>query len=289
MGEPKVFERGFIIGRYPPGYVAFPETTALEIIRGFNARSVRYAPVVKPDRSLEGMVSYRELFRLILESEDVSSKLRSVRAGSLLSRDTPKVVAYQTTASELLKMLRRGGGVLPVVDEEGRVIGQISERHAVDLLSLAGITDITVNELMTKEPVTIEAGSTLREAIALMVEKGVRRLPVVYDDELVGIVQVEDVLHHLVLYEEQLLLGRAERVLSERLWKVVPPLLVTVPLGTHLADALIRMRNDGVSYVLVVDDEELKGIMTERDVVTKLPEIVGEERMIKLMTRHGGV
>lgn len=283
-GNLKIFERGFVIGRYPPGYVAFPDTAVLEVMRGFNTRSVRYAPVVKADRSLEGVVSYREIFNLFIEDGDVAFKLRNVKAGNLLRRDLPRVVAHRTTANELLEMLEKGIGVLPVVDEKDKVIGQISERHAVDMLSLAGVTGVKVDELMTRNPITIEAGSTLEEALARMIERNVRRLPVVYNSELVGIVQVEDIIHYLVLYEEQLLLGKVKRMLSERLWRIMPPLLVTVPPGTDLANALIRMRNDGVSYVLVADDEELKGIVTERDIVTRLPKILGKKRMLELLT-----
>jgi len=99
----------------------------------------------------------------------------------------------------------------PVVDDDGTVIGVVSEtdmltRHAVDLAreALAGEhageelrepDGLTAGDLMTQPAVTITPGGSVEHAARLMYNCRVRRLPVVdADGRLVGIISRADVL-----------------------------------------------------------------------------------------------
>jgi len=55
----------------------------------------------------------------------------------------------------------------------------------------------TVADLMTEEPVTIEAGASVKEAGRIIVRRGHNRLPVVEHGRLVGVVTRVDVLEAL--------------------------------------------------------------------------------------------
>jgi CBS domain-containing protein len=86
-------------------------------------------------------------------------------------------------------------GVLPVTKDD-KPIGVITER---DILRRVVAKDLNIDEkkvedIMTKNPVTIEADSSILEATRLMSENNFRRLLVVKKSKLVGIVTAKDVI-----------------------------------------------------------------------------------------------
>ena len=85
-------------------------------------------------------------------------------------------------------------GSLPVV-EGGRLIGILTDRDIV-LRAVAERVDpqsIIVGDVASRELVTVEPGQDLDEALALMARHRVRRLPVVEDGRLVGMLAQADV------------------------------------------------------------------------------------------------
>ncbi len=93
---------------------------------------------------------------------------------------------------------------LPVVDTENQVIGIISEK---DVLSLA--IDINrhshtpeqncmlVEDFMTKDPVTIEATESLITLCSCLMKNKFRRVPVVLNNKLIGIITRKDVISYI--------------------------------------------------------------------------------------------
>jgi len=63
---------------------------------------------------------------------------------------------------------------------------------------LEKVKSILVGDIMTTEVVTITPDSHLMVIADIMIKKHIRRLPVVDDQEVVGIVYVSDVFHHLL-------------------------------------------------------------------------------------------
>jgi CBS domain-containing protein len=119
---------------------------------------------------------------------------------------------------------------LPVIDERGVLVGIISRTDLlhVFLPNYFGLLDdfsfvqnfgalevdkgsfkmieklFVVDDLMTKKVITIEERSSLLKAIAIMKKHGVRNLPVVKDEKLVGIITRGDILRAF-LREEKIL------------------------------------------------------------------------------------
>ena len=108
---------------------------------------------------------------------------------------------------------------LPVIDAARHVVGIVSEHdllrrresdkgkqsHWLQLMiEGAGLTDESaqfhqrkVNEVMTANPITIGPTSPLGEASRLIEERGIKRLPVVHNGELVGIIARADLVRAL--------------------------------------------------------------------------------------------
>ena len=85
-------------------------------------------------------------------------------------------------------------GSLPIV-EEGRLIAVLTDRDIVVRAVAEGVDPkaVVIGEVASREPVTVEPEQDLDEALMLMARHQVRRLPVVENDRLVGVLAQADV------------------------------------------------------------------------------------------------
>lgn len=83
-------------------------------------------------------------------------------------------------------------GVVPVV-ENGRTVGIVTDRDIVIRAVAEGGSDRAVREIATTDLVFVKPDSSTREAEKLMSDRQVRRLPVVENGRLVGIVSLGDI------------------------------------------------------------------------------------------------
>ena len=58
--------------------------------------------------------------------------------------------------------------------------------------------DLTITELMTSKVITIDTDTTVAECLTLMTENRIRHLPVIQDDQIVGILTIGDVVKHMI-------------------------------------------------------------------------------------------
>ncbi|OCA85569.1 CBS domain-containing protein [Bacillus sp. FJAT-27225] len=91
-----------------------------------------------------------------------------------------------------LKMKELNVGAIPIVDQ-GRLVGMITDRDIV----IRGTAEkhpgsTKVEDIMSKELVTVSPDTTTEEASRMMADNQVRRLPVVENGKLVGIVSLGD-------------------------------------------------------------------------------------------------
>ena len=104
-----------------------------------------------------------------------------------------------TTSSEALRdaarTMREGDfGAMPVVDD-GRLVGMLTDRDIVVRAVAEGLdpTSARVGDVASPRPVAVGPDQDLDEAMELMAEYRVRRLPVVDGERLVGVVSQADV------------------------------------------------------------------------------------------------
>ena len=83
-------------------------------------------------------------------------------------------------------------GVVPVV-ENGKAVGIITDRDIVIRAVASGGGDRAVREIATTDLVFVKPDTSTRDAEKLMSERQVRRLPVIENDRLVGIVSLGDI------------------------------------------------------------------------------------------------
>lgn len=123
-------------------------------------------------------------------------------------------VTPYTTAREALRLLNECQiTALPVVDDDGIVVGVVSEADLLALVPdspqsdpiLAGVPATRrVRELMTQPAVTVGAGSEVTEAVTLMRSTTVKSLPVVLSGRIVGVVSRSDLVRVLAHTDDRI-------------------------------------------------------------------------------------
>ncbi|HET6523777.1 CBS domain-containing protein [Sphingopyxis sp.] len=122
--------------------------------------------------------------------------------GAILRERTGAVISARPNDSvravvDLLAQNRIGA--VPVLEGDS-VVGIFSERDIVRLLSSYGpdALDRSLDEVMTKSPVTCDANMAVIGALSQMTQKRIRHLPVVDGGRLVGFVSIGDLVKYRI-------------------------------------------------------------------------------------------
>jgi CBS domain-containing protein len=91
-------------------------------------------------------------------------------------------------------------GALTVLSDEGKVVGIISERDYARKVILMGKSSVKtpVSEIMTRDVIYVEEDAQVDECMALMTAKKVRHLPVLKEDQLIGMISVGDLVKKII-------------------------------------------------------------------------------------------
>jgi CBS domain-containing protein len=121
-------------------------------------------------------------------------QLLQVKGGDIWSIE-PRATAYNA----LQIMAEKNVGALLVMEKE-KLVGIFSERDYARkvILKDKSSKNTYVGELMTREVFYIESNSTIEESMALMTAKRIRHLPVLKNNQLIGIVTLGDVVKQII-------------------------------------------------------------------------------------------
>ena len=113
----------------------------------------------------------------------------------------------QATVFDALELMaeKNIGAILVLTD--GQLCGVMSERDYARKVVLAGksSSSTTVSEIMTRPVLVVHPDQTIDKCMALMTDKRLRHLPVIEDDQLVGMVSIGDVVKTIIADQEYML------------------------------------------------------------------------------------
>jgi CBS domain-containing protein len=172
---------------------------------------------------------------------------------------THKVVSASESSSvyeaACLMSERNIGSVM--ITEDGRIKGILTERDVLRQLGSGdNLEHIQVSDLMTEDVVTADPATTIAEASDILIKHRFRRLPIVEDEILVGIVTATDLTFEMES-------PNASDMISEYMSSTV----YTVQSNASIAEAVNVMVEKNIGSVIVVDEKKITGILTERDIL----------------------
>jgi CBS domain-containing protein len=100
-------------------------------------------------------------------------------------------------AAEMMRDLHVGA--LPICGEDGRLHGIITDRDIVVRAIAEGFDPdtATAGDLAQGTPIWVDADADTQEVIDLMIEAGIRRIPVIEDRRLIGVISESELAQHL--------------------------------------------------------------------------------------------
>ena len=138
-----------------------------------------------------------------------------------------------------------------------------------------------VADWMTRQLVTVVPDDSVSHAMQLMLERGIKHLPVVKDGAVVGVISDRDIRAYtpskataLDIYEINYLLAKA------KVKDAMGARLTTTTPGTPIEEAALSLHENAIGCLPVVEGDVLVGIISDRDIFRALVDITG--------VRHGG-
>jgi CBS domain-containing protein len=115
----------------------------------------------------------------------------------IMTKQVVTLEANKTVFEAAELMAEKSLGALIVVIK-GFPVGIITERDIVRrIVAKQSALDVKVSEVMTKTLITVDPDTSLREAARIMSANRIRRLPVLKDNKLVGIVVASDFVRNV--------------------------------------------------------------------------------------------
>ncbi|MHC4519911.1 MAG: CBS domain-containing protein [Planctomycetota bacterium] len=180
---------------------------------------------------------------------------RGLKVRAVMSREVVTAAVEETVSSVAKKMADNGVSCV-VVTEGEHIRGIFTERDLV-----RGVTwdtdDVgsdTMSQRMSYPVETIALHVPILDAAERMQSRGIKRLPVVADDEMVGLVTQTDITRGLILLSP---LRSVSDVMSDD--------VATVDVGRTVAEAAHIMSERDISCVVVLRESFPVGMVTEKD------------------------
>ncbi len=113
----------------------------------------------------------------------------------------------QSVRQALVLMSEKNIGAIIIVDNKDFPIGIFSERDYARKVILKGKSskDTLLEEVMTKELITITRNHKIEQCMEIMTEKRIRHLPILENNKIVGIISIGDVLKIIIKDQKELI------------------------------------------------------------------------------------
>ncbi len=254
-----------------------PTTPIYGAIQTMSKEGFRRIPVANPGtKALEGIITATDIIDYlgggkkfeIIQQKFGGNFFKAINEATRLIM-TQNVVSVKTSAkiSEAIDVMKEKNlGGLPVVDEENHVKAIITERDIANLFANRA-SGIPVSQLMSEKVVTALSTTTIFEAEKTMTTQGFRRLPIISDGKVIGIITAMDIIRFFGSGKvfTYLRSGTIIQVLNTPALEIATKEVSTIEPDADVGQAAKIMREKNIGAVPVAKNQKLVGIITERD------------------------
>lgn len=271
--------------------VAIPPTTSIkETAKIMMEHEFRRLPITDPGSGkVLGIVTVIDIMDFlgggekfnIIEKKFDDNFLAAINepVKQIMTRDVITLSNKATIDKTIATMLDNQIGAIPIINSENELVGIVTERDIA--LSLAGVfTDDTVQDYMSTKIFTTTPGTPIESACKIMVRNRLRRIPIVGGEadiskankKLLGMVTSTDVIRFLNAKDlfDNINTNEASKILDMKVSDIMVTDLVTVAPTERLGDLCLKFMENNIGGAPVVKNNEIIGIITEKDVIQAL-------------------
>ena len=236
---------------------------ALKLLRKHN---VSRLPVTN-NKQLVGIISERDIANKLGSSKYESMPASRLHISSVMVKDVITVPQTMQLDEVARIMLDKGIGSVPVTDED-KMVGIVSKADFVTLAVGIAFDKIAVKEIMTKDVVSVAPTDRLVHARRQMMDANVGRLPVIDDEELVGMITSKDLMRAYIDFRknvpEKYQKTQIKEIFVEDIMSSNPSYVSKEMSITEVSKIMMETGYNGLP---VVEEGKVVGIITQTDIL----------------------
>ena len=259
-----------------------PTMTIMGAVKTMVKYRFRRLPVSDPGTNrLMGVVTVMDVVNFLGGGEKAQI-IENKHRGNLLSAINEEISSIMEedvitlhegdSINEVIQMMLKGNvSGFPIVNDENKVIGIVSERDFISLVANI-ITGKKVADFMSHDVVSVRPDTRVEDAARVMILNDFRRLPIVHEGVMIGVVTTSDIVNYLGSGEvfEKLVTGDMHEALGVPIKAIAREVPINVEPDLDLGEAAELMIAREVNVLPVIVDGALTGIITERDLLSAI-------------------
>lgn len=120
-----------------------------------------------------------------------------MEARDIMTTEVVTVTADTTLFEAIQTLMNNSISGMPVCDASGALVGIVTEKDLLVAQDCVAAKSTTVDVAMTSPALCVSEDTPVEEIVDIFVHKGVKRVPVIRDGKIVGVVARRDVLRSL--------------------------------------------------------------------------------------------
>jgi CBS domain-containing protein/ribosome-associated translation inhibitor RaiA len=228
--------------------------------------------IVTNDGEYEGVISEREVLQSHVEDDaKVAALIKPSRNSA-----APKIDRHEDVRETARMLIESNSKVAPVF-ENGELWGVITDDAILEAV-LENLDALTVEDVYTSDPVTLQEQDGVGKAINHLREHGISRLPILNENGyLTGVVTTHDIADFVIRENHKTTtgdrVGDTQRLLDVPIYDIMNSPVRTTTLDATAREAVGTMLNDDYAGLMVTpedDDRVVIGVITKTDVLRAL-------------------
>lgn len=272
--------------------VAPASTSIINIANMMTKNNVRRIPITDPGSGkILGIITTMDIlnffgggekYKVITDKYEgnflsaINAPIREIMTKGVKTLNIKDTIVDATTV-----MLESKIGGLPIVDDDDKLVGMLTEGDVVGKLKNI-IAGSDVEDVMTSDVMTTTPGTRIEGVTKIMVRNSIRRIPIVGEDpkdnteKLLGFITATDILKYIGDHKlfTELFSNEGNDVVGITIDKLMEKDVITTDKYAKTEDIIEIMEENDIKGVPVVDNEtgKLEGIITVRDLLKTIIE-----------------
>ncbi len=126
-------------------------------------------------------------------------------------------------------------------------------------------TGVKVYDAMTTKPVSVSPDATLEECASVMNKNHVGALVVKDDHKSIGLITEQDIVRDVI--------AKKINPIGKRVSEFMEKKLITISPNADIYDALVKMRDENIRHLPVLDNGKMIGLLTLKDILKIAPQL----------------